>query len=500
MYQIYPRSFADSNGDGVGDLRGIIDRLDYIASLGIDAVWLSPIFVSPMADFGYDVADHTAIDPLFGTGEDLDELIDGLHRREIRLLLDWVPNHTSDQHPWFVESRSSRDNPKRDWYVWRDRKPDGSPPNNWTATFKGAPAWTHDDTTDQSYLHLFLAEQPDLNWANPEVEAAMQGVLRYWLDRGIDGFRADVVHLIGKGTDVDDLPDEHAALPILAIDRPLGHQLLGRIRRLLDSYDHTPMMVGEVYLLAEGEAASYLGDPATGADELHLSFDFRPIHTPWSVEAVHQAIDRLQADFAEPHWPTWVLSNHDRSRHATRFGGDESRTRAAAVLSLTMRGTPFLYAGEELGLTDAAVPDERVVDPAGRDGSRAPIPWTADGDAETGHGWATRPWLPFPANASTNAADAQEADPDSILHLYRSLLRLRRTQPALRHGSMELAPLAGSLLRYSRRLGDTELTVLVNLSAAPVEWPTDVTGTVLLRTSPESGALLAANEALVIER
>jgi alpha-glucosidase len=220
VYQIYPRSFADSNGDGIGDLAGITSKLDYLADLGVDALWLSPIFTSPMRDFGYDVADYCGIDPVFGTDADFDDLITGLHDRGMRLLLDWVPNHTSSDHPWFVESRSSRDNPKRDWYVWRDRKPDGSPPTNWMSQFKGVPAWTHDDTTDQSYLHVFLSEQPDLNWANPDVEAAMLDTLRYWLDRGVDGFRSDVVNLIGKGTDVEDLPEHLVTMPLLATDDP----------------------------------------------------------------------------------------------------------------------------------------------------------------------------------------------------------------------------------------------------------------------------------------
>ncbi|MEZ5168373.1 MAG: alpha-amylase family glycosyl hydrolase [Acidimicrobiales bacterium] len=439
VYQIYPRSFADANGDGVGDLRGIIEHLDHLTDLGIDAVWLSPIFVSPMADFGYDVADYTAIDPVFGTDADLDDLIAALHERGIRLLLDWVPNHTSIEHPWFVESRSSRTSPKREWYVWRDRRPDGSPPTNWTATFNGIPAWTHDEHTDQSYLHLFLPEQPDLNWANPDVEQAMQATLRHWLDRGIDGFRADVVHLIGKGADVDDLPEDLARLPILAVDRPEGHERLRRIRALLDSYPHEPMMVGEVYLLDPGQAASYLGHPEPGRGELHLSFDFRPLHAPWAADALHRSIEALQADFAEPHWPTWVLSNHDRPRHRTRYERDE-RARAAAVISLTVRGTPFLYAGEELGLTDADVPLERVVDPAGRDGCRAPIPWTAEGDHERGHGWPTPPWLPFPRNATSHAADVQRGDDTSMLALYRRLLALRRERPELRRGTMELHP------------------------------------------------------------
>lgn len=499
VYQIYPRSFADANGDGVGDLAGITARLDHIADLGVDAIWLSPIFASPMRDFGYDVADYCGIDPVFGTDADFDALIAGVHDRGMRLLLDWVPNHTSSDHPWFVESRSSRDSPKRDWYVWRDRRVDGSPPTNWMSQFKGVPAWTYDEATDQSYLHVFLAEQPDLNWANPEVEAAMLDTLRYWLDRGVDGFRSDVVNLIGKGTDVDDLPDALAAMPLLACDRPFGHELLRRIRALLDSYEHQPMMVGEVYLLQPGECASYLGTP--DAPELHLSFDFRPIHTRWDAERMRGALSAMDTDFAEPCWPTFVLSNHDQPRHRTRYG-TEARARAAAVLALTMRGTPFLYAGEELGLEDAVVSPERVVDPHGRDGCRAPIPWTADGDDERGHGWPTPPWLPFPENAVTHAADEQIHDPDSMLALYRELLALRRRHDVLRRGGAEFAAADGDVIRFERRLGDDRVVVLVNLVDATAPWPSDLADAAVLlstdrrRTDPVGD--LGPDEAVVL--
>jgi alpha-glucosidase len=500
VYQIYPRSFADSNGDGVGDLAGITSKLDYLADLGVDALWLSPIFTSPMRDFGYDVADYCGIDPVFGTDADFDDLITGLHDRGMRLLLDWVPNHTSSDHPWFVESRSSRDNPKRDWYVWRDRKPDGSPPTNWMSQFKGVPAWTHDETTDQSYLHVFLSEQPDLNWANPDVEAAMLDTLRYWLDRGVDGFRSDVVNLIGKGTDVEDLPEHLVTMPLLATDRPFGHELLRRIRSLLDSYDHDPMMVGEVYLLRDGESASYLGTP--DAPELHLSFDFRPLHTTWDAVRMQRALEKMETDFDEPRWPTFVLSNHDQPRHRTRYGS-QARARAAALMALTVRGTPFLYAGEELGLEDAVVPPERVVDPDGRDGCRAPIPWTADGDDEVGHGWPARPWLPFPANASTHSAAAQLGDPGSMHALYRELLALRHDREVLRRGSIEFGAADGEVVRFDRVLDDTRLTVLVNLGDAAVPWPDDLSAaTVVLSTHPDrtrAGGELAPDEATVLQ-
>ena len=501
VYQIYPRSFADSNGDGVGDLAGITSRLDYLADLGVDALWLSPIFTSPMRDFGYDVADYCGVDPVFGTEADVDALITGVHERGMRLLLDWVPNHSSDQHPWFVESRSSRSNPKRDWYVWRDRTPDGSPPNNWQAMFKQVPAWTHDEATDQSYLHLFLAEQPDLNWANPDVEAAMHDTLRYWLDRGVDGFRADVVNLIGKGTDVPDLPDPVWRFPLLATDRPLGHELLRRIRTLLDGYSQEPMMVGEVYLLRDGESASYVGTP--DAPELHLSFDFRPLHSPWDAGRLGEALVKMEDDFAEPRWPTFVLSNHDRPRHRTRYGSEE-RARAAAVMALTVRGTPFLYAGEELGLEDGVVPPERVVDPDGRDGCRAPIPWTADGDDEVGHGWATQPWLPFPANASTHAASEQVGRPGSMHTLYRDLLTLRHERDVLRRGSFEFAPLANGVIRFDRALDDDRITVLVNVGDTDAPWPEDLADAELVLSSDtaraSAGDPLAPAEAVVLQR
>lgn len=497
VYQIYPRSFADGNGDGIGDLRGIIERLDHIERLGVDAVWLSPICRSPMRDFGYDVADYCDVDPVFGTLDDVDELIAGLHARGLRLVLDWVPNHTSSDHPWFVASRSSRDDPKRDWYVWRDRQPNGAPPTNWMATFNDVPAWTHDERTDQSYLHLFLSDQPDLNWANPDVEAAMHDTLRFWLDRGVDGFRSDVVNLIGKGVDVDDLPGDLAKMPLLATDRDFGHELLRRIRSLLDSHDHEPMMVGEVYLLRPGQSASYLG---TEADpELHLSFDFRSVHTDWDPTRLHATIGAIQADFAEPNWPTWVLSNHDQPRHRTRYGSD-AHARAAAVMSATVRGTPFLYAGEEFGLTDAVVPPERVVDTDGRDGCRAPIPWTSDGDDIAGHGWGSDPWLPFASNASTHAADVQETDDGSMLALYRRVLRLRRETPALRSGSMRLFDLDDDVIRYERSTGDDVWTVLVNAGDSAVAWPADldVAEVVVSTGSGSDTGRLDALEAVVL--
>ncbi|QGG94986.1 alpha-amylase family glycosyl hydrolase [Actinomarinicola tropica] len=477
VYQIYPRSFRDGNGDGIGDLPGIIEGLDHVAELGVDAIWLSPIYRSPMADFGYDVADHTDVDPVFGTLDDADRLIARAHELGLRVLLDWVPNHTSDQHPWFQASRSSRDDPRRDWYVWRDPAPDGGPPNNWISAFKGVPAWTLDEATGQYYLHSFLAEQPDLNWSNPEVEAAMHDTLRFWLDRGVDGFRADVVHLIGKGEELADLPERKASNLVVSIDEPFTHELLRRIRALLDSYPQHPMMVGEVYLLKPGQTVGYLGDD----DELHLTFDFRTLHTAWDAGALRSVITTVQSEFAPPLWPTWVLSNHDRPRHRSRYGSLE-RARAAAVLTATVRGTPFIYAGEELGLEDAEIPADRVVDPDGRDGERAPIPWTTEPD----HGWGPDPWLPFPPDSGDLSVEAQVADPRSTLHLYRELLGLRRAEATLRRGTMHVLgpdPERPEVLELHRQLEGETIAVAVNLGEGPVtiERP----GTLLASSRPE---------------
>jgi alpha-glucosidase len=486
VYQIYPRSFldtpigewadggaayrakypdaslADTDGDGVGDLDGIRRKLDYLKWLGVDAIWLSPFYRSPMADFGYDVADYCDVDPLFGTLDDFDRLLTDAHDNDIKVISDWVPNHTSDQHPWFVESRSSRDNPKRDWYVWRDGNPD-TPPNNWIANFTGESAWTWDDATGQWYLHLFLPEQPDLNWNNPEVVAAMHDTLRFWLDRGVDGFRMDVVHAIGKGTDLPDMPaDLDPVAQTLFHDYPRTHELLRDIRKLLDTYDGERMTVGEVYILSTGVVAEYYGD----GDELHLAFNFPPLHAPWDGRAWRRRIERV-VDELDPRdaWPTWVLSNHDVRRHRTRYGS-EAAARAAAVLLLTLRGTPFLYAGEELGLEDAVIPADRVVDPGGRDPCRAPIPW----EAEAAHGWPTADtWLPFPPEAETRNAAALSADAGSILHLYRRLLEARRRCAALAVGEFALLPSPDGVVAYERRHGDERRVVLVNFTSDDVE-------------------------------
>ncbi len=460
FYQIYPRSFADSDGDGIGDLEGLRRHLDHLQWLGVDALWLCPIYPSPMADFGYDVADYCDVDPLFGSLDDFDRLLADAHARDIRVLVDWVPNHTSDRHPWFVESRSSRQAPKRDWYIWRDGPAEGVPPNNWKAAF-GGNAWTWDEGTGQWYLHLFLPEQPDLNWRNPEVQEAMHGVLRFWLDRGVDGFRIDVVQGLGKDPHLADDPPG-TVLPRSSFnDHPDAHPILRAIRRLVDSYPQEPVLVGEVYLLDTAQVVRYLGR----GDELHLAFDFTSLYDPWEARAWRATLERVAREL-DPvgGWPTWTLSNHDNVRHRTRYGGQEARARAAAVLLLGLRGTPFLYAGEELGLEDAHVPADRVVDPGGRDPCRAPLPW----DPSPRHGWGAEPWLPWPPEPGTRNAATQRAEPASILNLYRRLIAARRASPALRHGDLRLLETPPTALAWAREAGDDRRVVAVNFYDTPV--------------------------------
>ena len=456
VYQVYPRSFADADGDGVGDLEGIRGHLDHLRWLGVDAVWLSPFYRSPMADFGYDVADFCDVDPRFGDLAAFDRLLAEAHAGGLRVLVDFVPNHSSDQHPWFQEARRSRDDPRRDWYVWSDGGGPEVPPNNWRAAFTDGPAWTWDTATEQWYLHQFLPEQPDLNWANPAVVEAMHDVLRFWLDRGVDGFRVDVVHCIGRDPAFPDDPPPWDGLPhCVSNEHPSTHEHLRAMRRLVDAYDGDRVLVGETALPRTSWVAPYYGD----GDELHLAFNFSVTYGPWDAAAWRGRIERVVEEL-DPRgaWPTWVLANHDVPRVATHHG-TEARARASAVAQLTLRGTPFVYQGDELGLEDAVVPPERVVDPGGRDGCRAPLPWTADPP----HGWGPDPWLPFPPEASARAVAVQRDDPGSTLHLYRRLLAARRASPALQVGDQELLPAPDGVLAWRRSVADgDERTVAVS--------------------------------------
>lgn len=472
FYQVYPRSFASSKRGATGDLAGITARLDYLAWLGVDAVWISPFFRSPMADFGYDVSDYCDVDPMFGTLADFDALIAAAHARGIKVVIDWVASHTSDQHPWFQTALRDPDSVERGFYHFASSTKDGAPPNNWSCAFApGTPAWspvTRDANTAETpagtlhYLHSFLPQQPDLNWHDPVLVERMHATLRFWLDRGVDGFRADVVHNLCKDATLADVDPNLSSVPHMLLNNQAEtHARLRDIRRLLDSYDGDRAMVGEIFLLDGAQVASFYGD---NNDELHMAFNFMPLYAPWEADAWKTCIRDVQGNH-EPRnaWPTWVLSNHDQRRHRSRYGGGEAEARAAAVLLLSLQGTPFVYQGEELGLLDADVPPEVAVDPGGRDGSRVPIPWTP---AE-GHGWSTPAWLPFAPESTTRNVTTLREDDRSILHLYRALLTLRRNTPALRSGRMALVDSEDSVLAFTRTLNGEHILVLVNFSDSP---------------------------------
>jgi alpha-glucosidase len=489
IYQIYPRSFQDSDGDGVGDLPGITSRLDHLSDLGVAAIWLSPFYSSPMVDFGYDVADYTGVDPLFGTLDDFDELVAAAHVRGIRVVVDLVPNHTSDRHPWFLESRSSRDSPKRDWYVWADSGPDGSPPNNWISSFpRAGRAWTFDQRTGQWYLHSFTPEQPDLNWWNPEVREAMDQVMRFWLDRGVDGFRVDVAHKMARDPELldnplvelgDDAEDDTSAVAravrlakLKSVERrdedwPEVHEILRRFRRTLDAYDDR-MAVGEVYLLDLRKLARYYG---SGKDEFHLAHNFVFLTQPWKAAAFRSVVDEFTGLLPPDAWPAWMLGDHDVSRIASRYdegGNGQARARVAAVLLLTLRGTPFVYAGDEIGMTDGEVPADRVVDVDGRDPERTPMQW----NASPGAGFTSGdPWLPLGRDAATVNVAAQRDDPASMLGLYRRLIRSRTGSAALRGGDYRSLPDApDGCFAYLRTAGEEHLLVALNFTGQPLSF------------------------------
>jgi len=494
IYQIYPRSFLDTNGDGVGDLQGVIERLDYLQWLGIDAIWLSPIYPSPMKDFSYDISDYCDVHPLFGALATFDALVDAAHARGIRVILDWVPNHTSDQHPWFLASRSSRDDPKRDWYLWHDGAVDGGPPNNWVRAWVDEPAWDFDPTTSQWYLHCFMAEQPDLNWANPEVRQAMAEVLEFWLARGVDGFRMDVIHLLGKDPALGDDPEDLKVLSHVVLnDREETHGYLREIRAQLDAHPTRPMAVGEVYLLDADRVATYYGQ----GDELHLAFNFEPLFQPWRAEAWRGIVDRvLSSHDPRGAWPTWVLNNHDAPRIVSRVRSAE-RARVAAVLTLALRGTPFLYQGEELGLESVLLNPGEVIDPGFRDGARAPMPW----DSSPSHGWASEtPWMTWPPEASERSVEAQRGVAGSMLEFYRDLLALRRREPSLQLGDFAYVAAPDGVLAWSRQGTGAPVTVVANFTHDAVEVPQR--GEVLLSTIGSRGSqfdgLLLGDEAVLL--
>ncbi len=475
LYQVYPRSFQDTDGDGIGDLEGIRRRLDHFVNLGIDGVWISPIYPSPMADHGYDVSDYCGIDPIFGTLADFDRLLAEMHERGLRLILDFVPNHSSRLHPWFQQSASGRDSALRDWYVWRDPAPDGGPPNNWRSRAGEYPAWTFDPRTGQYYLHSFLPEQPDLNWRNPAVQAAMLDVLRWWLDRGVDGFRVDVIYHLMKDPEFRDDPVDptweqgSSVLPRLqplhSIDHEDIHDVVRQMRRVLGEYADDRLLIGEIYLPLERLMAYYGQD----ADEAHLPFNFQLISAPWHAASLLRMIRDYDAAIPLHAWPNWVLGNHDQSRIASRVG--PAQARVAMMLLLTLRGTPTLYYGDELGMLDVPIPPDQIQDRfvgsgvvtgANRDPQRTPMPW--DEGANAGFTTST-PWLPIGSTTDVGSVAQQDVQPTSMLALTRALLALRRRHPSLLAGSWTPIAAKDDLLCYARGEGRDRLFVVLNFES-----------------------------------
>jgi alpha-glucosidase len=484
FYQIYPRSFQDSDGNGVGDLAGVIDRLPYLRGLGIDAIWLSPIFPSPMADFGYDISDYTGIDPLFGTMRDFHQLVSAAHAAGLKVILDLVPNHTSEQHPWFVASRSSRDSPKRDWYLWRDPGADGGPPNNWLSEFGGS-AWQYDAATRQYYYHAFLAQQPDMNWRNSQVRRAMYDVMRFWLAKGVDGFRVDVIwHLIKDAEFRDNPPNPNfregrppheKILARYSTDQPEVHDVVAEMRRVIDEFD-SRVLIGEIYLPAQ-RLVAYYGKDLAGAQ---LPFNFALLSAPWNARSIEKIISDYEAALPTGAWPNWVLGNHDRPRVASRVG--EPQARVALMLLLTLRGTPTLYYGDEIGMRQVAIAADQVRDPfeknvpgigVGRDGCRTPMQW----NATTYAGFSTsQPWLPLSDDFQHQNVVNLEADAQSILNLCKALIRLRRECPQLVSGDYVPIAAEGELLLYCRRSNGKAVVIALNLGSTPVSIALDIIG------------------------
>ena len=502
VYQIYPRSFADSSGDGIGDLAGITDHLEHFGTsagaLPIDAIWLSPIYPSPDFDFGYDVSDYVGVDPRYGTLADFERLVEAAHRRGVRIVMDLVLNHSSHLHPWFEASRASRDGPYADWYIWRD-SPGRSllggrrRPNNWRSFF-GGPAWAWDERRGQFYMHTFLAEQPDLNWRNPEVRAALLDVVRTWLDRGVDGFRLDVFNVFFKDERLRSNPRRFGRRGLWSWQRHIHDRdqadMAGLLQDLRAIVDEQPgrMTVGELFDGRFAEAATFI-------EPRHLVFDWAFVFLPWNAAAFRRAIEERDAAFGPDRWPANVLSNHDQPRHASRYGDGmppevgDARAKVAAALLLTLRGTPFLYYGEELAQRNLAIPNREAFDPPARrssvlfpwwnrDQARGPMAWRRG----PGAGFTTgRPWLPLSPDAASRNVEAQSSDSESVLSFYRSLLALRRRTPALRDGTQRLLDTnEAEVLAYVREAGGTQAFVALNFGSRRL--------TIAVPPPPSSGA------------
>ena len=512
IYQIYPRSFQDTNGDGVGDLPGITQRLTHVAALGADAVWLSPVFKSPMKDFGYDVSDYRDIDPLFGTLGDFRELVSHAHKLGLKVMIDQVLSHTSDQHPWFVESRASHDNPRADWYVWADARDDGTPPNNWLSIFGGS-AWQWDTRRLQYYLHNFLVSQPDLNFHNPQVRAAILDDVRFWLELGVDGYRLDTANFYfhdqalrnnpGRGqpdpkdASVDPVNPYSRQHHVYDKSRPENIGFLKELRTLLDHYPGSTM-VGEI---GDDDGLARMAEYTRGGDKLHMAYSFDLLGTNKSATFLHNLLDTFMATVGDG-WPCWALSNHDVVRVATRWGGaepDARLLRLAAGFQMSLRGSPCIYQGDELGLTQVDIAFEQLQDPfgkamwpefKGRDGCRTPMPWQAQ-QAQGGFS-SHAPWLPLPPEHLALAADTQRADPQSLLNFYTGLIQWRAQHPVLVHGDMRLLPLHPQVLAFERNHAGQCVLCVFNFSDTAVDWPLppDHYGTQALPGSGVEGALL----------
>jgi alpha-glucosidase len=478
IYQIYPRSYMDNNNDGIGDLPGITSRLDYLADLGVDAIWLSPVYPSPDRDFGYDVSNYVDIDPRYGSLQDFDVLVSIAHKKNIHVIMDLVLNHTSDEHPWFKQSRSSKDNPYRDWYMWHPGKGKGKRPNNWQAVF-GGDGWELDPQTNEYYFHMFLKSQPDLNWRNPLVRKAILDVFRFWLDKGVDGFRLDVFNAYFKDADLKDNPPQlgirgfERQKHIFDIDQSEMMPLLAEIRSLLDQYGER-YMVGETFLSNPEKAVGY-----TGNDRLHAAFNFTMLEIPWNATKFSRAITEWDDLNRGGRWPNNVLNNHDQQRTTNRykFDKEDQLAKTAATLILTLRGTPFLYYGEEIGMRDIRLSRSEILDPPGkkywpfykgRDGCRSPMQWSANSFS----GFSDfKPWLPIHPGYVQRNVENHQKNPESLLNFYKELIKLRKATPALQHGSFRLIPgLPASVLCYIRELDNTRMLILLNFQLKPLNF------------------------------
>ncbi len=511
IYQIYPRSFLDSNGDGVGDLPGILARLDYIAELGVDAIWISPFFKSPMADFGYDIADYRDVDPMFGTLADFDAVVAKAHALGLKVVIDQVLSHTSAEHAWFKESRENRTNPKTDWYVWADARADGSPPNNWLSLFGGV-AWQWEPRRGQYYLHNFLISQPDLNFHHPDVQQAALDNLRFWLDRGVDGFRLDAINFCFHDRQLRDNPAKPPELRVgrgFSPDNPYAFQyhhynntqpenlaFLERIRAVLDAYPDAAAL-GEI---SSEDSLATMAEYTSGR-RLHMGYSFELLTEDFSARHIRETVETLEARMTEG-WPCWAISNHDVQRVVTRWGGTQAPERLAPMLcalAASLRGSVCVYQGEELGLPEAEVPFELLQDPygisfwptfKGRDGCRTPMPWRDDFEAGFTAG---TPWLPVPETHRARNVEAQQADPDSTLRQYQRFLNWRRRQPALTDGSIRFLDSAEPVLAFARRHEGQTLYCYFNLSADPQSFPLPNDAAQIVTDAPFTPPGLRAN-------